>query len=779
MTNDYITDVIPLDYGLDLVEPKPVAQSGSLSNCLNYEITDRSGLRRIDGHERFDGRLGGEADTFWVVGFSTGTVGAGDILVIDTLGTVTAGETTAEEGAEVFGVVVESLTPTICVVAVINDGLFPVVRDTDGYVSSLAPTVVRQLFKANKTTKVLTALGAVASTRDIRLNATSEQNHYSQLETYKAYLRSTVDSLPGTVLATYTYKGVHFAVVNDGAGTSDMYYCASERVEAKDASISGLHGGWRQLDLGLIGEVTAGKGTGTNVVWNKVELGDEFRNFTGTPPTYYLTDGTSTFTCTLVSYYVKSGSIAAGNAVADVQIADLVKISGPASAPLAGYSLYISSTINESNRIATFSTNPTAQKLPGLTALQLANSRYQLMDSNFYATDNLGAVFGVSGASRPFWFNRDYFAYIYTQATESVFARHVERHSESLALGYPDGQVFLSVAGEPWNFDGEAGAYSNGFGHPVRGLLQLQGDTLAVFTSKKVAAIQGTTIDNYVPRVIAPKTGVVEYTVEQLGDAIFCSPSGVMTLSQSEKYGDFAGQPISFKVNPLLRPKTSKENRIVAATTVRNKNQYRVFAADGTVFTFTFREGKGFESTTQKYYVNRANNSDAEGREFIPAGLSSVLDENGEEYVLAAHYAPYSRSTSNYVYRLEVGWGFDGQSIPASFDVNWYFAQNPFMNKVLRKVRLDGISLGRATLGVRTAKDYDVGSLSSAVRASLPKRSEYIQIRDTPYTSMANVEERGLNISVKVEHLPELSNTEPPHTIQTLFMQFTGATSDA
>lgn len=778
MNNDYLTDIIPLDYGLDLVEPKPVAKSGSLSNCLNYEITDRSGLRRIDGYERFDGRIGGEADQFLTVGYSSGIVVVNDILVIDTLNTLTAGETTQEEGAEVFGVVVEALPFSRCVVAVINDGLFPVVRDSDGYVSNLAPTVVRALFKVNKPNKQLESLGNVVSVQDIRLAATSEQDHYADIEAYKAALRSQVTAPTGAVLATYTYKGIQYAIVDNATGASKIFFCASERVEAKNPNIPNMHGGWRSLDMGYKLLADSGKGVGGAVVWNKIEKGDEFRDFTAAP-TYWISNGTTTFTCTLVSYFIRSGSIAASNAVADLQIANLVRISGSGTEPGVGYSVYASATISEPNRICTLTATATEQILPSLQVIQLAKSRFQLMDSNYYALDGLGSVYGVSGAGRPFYFNDNYFAFVYTQATETAFARHVERHSESLALGYSDGQVVLSVAGEPWNFDGNAGAYANGFGHTIRGLLQLQGDTLAVFTSKKVAAIQGTTIDNYVPRILAPKTGAVEYTVNQLGDAIFCSPSGVMTLSQSEKYGDFAGEPISYKVNPLLRPKTAKEGRIVAATTVRNKNQYRVFSSDGTVFTFTFREGKGFESTTQRYYVNRNNNNDAEGREFIPMGLSSVLDENGEEYVLASHYAAYSRSVSNFVYRMEQGWGFDGQSIPASFDANWYFAQNPFMNKVMRKVRLDGISLGRATLGVRTAKDYDASNISSPVRASLPKRLEYIQIRDTPYTSMANVEERGLNIAVKVEHLPELSNTEPPHTVQTLFIQFTGAKSDA
>lgn len=777
--NDYLRDIIPLDFGLDLVEPKPLARSGSLSHCVNYEITDRSGLRRIDGFERFDGRLGGEADTFWRIGHAPATYALGDILAIDTLGTFTGSQTTASEGFELLGIIVAQESPTFSTIAVINDGLFPVSRDDDGYVTDLAAVAPYVLYRVNKNTKALAASGNLASVQDVRFASQSPQDHYNRLQAHKNYLRSTVSVLSGAVLATYTYKGIHYAVVNQGGNqTAKLFFCASETVEAVNPQLPTIHGGWRSLDMGHICAFVAGKNTGTNVVWNKIEKGLGFMGFAAAP-TYFLTDGASVFSATLVSYFISSGSLAAGNATGFLQFGDLVRLSGTAPLPGNNFGVFVTPTYTEANRISTVSGAFTAQVLPGLAPMQEASSRYVLMDNNFYATSGLGAIYGVSGASRPFYMNNRYFAYIFTQPTEAVFARHVDKISSALAVGYSDGRVSVSVPGEPWNYSGQDGAYEAGFGHPCRGLLQLQGDTLAVFTSKGVYAIQGTTTDNYTPRTLSPKVGTIEYTVEQLNEAIFVSPSGVMTLTQTEKYGDFAGEPISYKVNPLLRRKTSKEGHIITSTVVRAKNQYRVFAADGTVFTLTYREGKGFEPTTQKYYVGRNSNLDSAGREFIPRALSSVLDENGEEFILGAHYATYSRTTSNYVYRMERGWGFDGTSIPAEFSVNWYFARDPFINKVLRKVRVDGLSLGRASLAVRTAKDYNNEYSLTAVKCSIPRTTEYIQINETPYTGMASIEERGLNIAVKLEHLPEFSNVEPSHTVQTLFVQFTGAKPDA
>jgi hypothetical protein len=53
--DNYVTDSMVLDGGLDLVAAKLAIKAGSLSDCLNYEIVDRSGYKRIDGFEPFDG----------------------------------------------------------------------------------------------------------------------------------------------------------------------------------------------------------------------------------------------------------------------------------------------------------------------------------------------------------------------------------------------------------------------------------------------------------------------------------------------------------------------------------------------------------------------------------------------------------------------------------------------------------------------------------------------------------------------------------------------------
>lgn len=875
----YTTDVIPLAYGLDLVEPKPLADTGSLSLCKNYEITDKSGLRRIDGFERFDGRLGGECDRFWKISVSSpvGSASLGDVLAVDTFGAIgtTTGIPSSQLGVFVLGVVVEVVNSSTYIVGVINEELFPVQRDEDDFVTNLASGVVRKLFRLNKTNKTLVELGTISVVQDLRFYASNPDDQYNRKLTYMAYLRSTVQALPGPAVMTYHHKGIDYAAV--GAPTMELrgnqsgaivitslptttvgnsfnsatarllgyqiitingedrvtlsyedlntgswqaalanpgttvtgltgtigggaigsggralalfglgynpdqaviYYSADEQEQASNSLFSNIHPGWKQLDHGWTFSFNNGSSHSHHAdIIPKYERG----NGVPTPGvfTYWISDGTTTFTCELNTYALTSGGFATHNAAGTMQVTKVTRIAGTGQFFTTGFAIYDDPVIGPTHKVADITSVPSYNFLPGLSRLQAASSRYVLIDYNFYGLEELDAVYGANGASKAFYFNDDRLVFINDGGAATDYPRHIDRLSSSLALGYANGVVRASAVGEPWNFSGVDGAYEAAMGYPVRGLQAMAGDTLGVFCANGVFAIQGTNVDNYQKRTLLPRAGAIEYTVVSMGDIVFCSHAGVVALSQSDKYGDFVGVPISYKLSPLIRPKTSKRDAIVAAIPVRTKNQYKVFSADGDIFTFTFNEGKPVQGTTQTMYVGLTSLTDVIGREFVPLALSSILDHNGEETILASHYSPTSRSTSNFVYKLNAGWGFDGKAIPAEFNVNWYFAQNPFGNKIIRKIRVDGVSKGRSTLRITTAKDYENEYQSTLINASLPIRPEYIQINDTPYTTMANVAERGLNISVKVLHSPSIDFPEPPHTIQTLFIQFTPAKVDA
>ena len=51
--NQYLPAIIECKGGLDFTDPKLSANVGSLSECLNFEVSDRLGYSRIMGYEKF------------------------------------------------------------------------------------------------------------------------------------------------------------------------------------------------------------------------------------------------------------------------------------------------------------------------------------------------------------------------------------------------------------------------------------------------------------------------------------------------------------------------------------------------------------------------------------------------------------------------------------------------------------------------------------------------------------------------------------------------------
>lgn len=74
-------DFYPLAGGLDTMTPALMIDPGKCFDAQNYEPVITGGYRRIDGYERFDGRLSPTASVYWLLTIAqTGVVNVGDTL---------------------------------------------------------------------------------------------------------------------------------------------------------------------------------------------------------------------------------------------------------------------------------------------------------------------------------------------------------------------------------------------------------------------------------------------------------------------------------------------------------------------------------------------------------------------------------------------------------------------------------------------------------------------------------------------------------------------------
>ena len=529
---------------------------------------------------------------------------------------------------------------------------------------------------------------------------------------------------------------------------------------------------------------------------------------------YYFEDGAGDIcSADLVYYTVVEGDLRSGSAEGKMQLVNITPVSGGKRCILKGDTIHVANPPSAGNQVAKVDDNAgadtgdvgmTINGLPSLSALTTNDSRYQFITANFFARDDWDGFYGVSGAGQAFSFSEfdadedgteeQYVIKITTNSNEPTEdkPRHVAFHHYHLALGFNAGIVRFSVPGEPENFDGVAGASELGVGDKVTGLLQMRGATLGVFCENSIWAVQGVDASSFSTQVLAPSTGAIEYTVVDVGVPVFCDSRGISTLDQSEKYGDFLGQRMSYAISPWIIPRTQKSaslfsvanaSGVVCAIPARSKNQYRVFFKDGYVLCMSLNPDLSPEFTFSRYFIGQTAVSET-NKYMVPLAWSSQVDNNGEERIHVSHYSTESEVSATdgqYVYELDDGWSFDGKFIPRWVVTNWHYQGSPFTHATVRKARLEGQTKGYANLVISTASDYEDVYSTQTVDISLSIDKNRTPLSDfssdfRSCTNIANLAETGRNISFKIENtIPTgdtISDPQPPYVLQALLIQF-------
>lgn len=848
--SDMIPSPVPLNTGLDLSTAKLLVDPGSMLDGLNYEVVNELGYRRIDGFVPYDGSL-------TITDTPSTRIYTGHIL--DYTGVTTTITNVPYEDADgniigfMFSYEANGFDNNVIIRFMPFDGN----SHPDGFIPSESQSWTGDQIELDTFDSANPPGITQTEFQDFQdylrglvtnLPATAVGLHWFRDVLYAVvplyvlpYVASdnnqpvsivigdtvTQSSLGGTAL-------LRGQVVLEAAGVSTP--------ESGYLLISDVAGSWDSAGA-LTGAVTVGVGTisangsmftGRNsdycTLWKAIRpstfnvdptpttpgwvevadgysatvtlsgITDEFtavrRGGTVAASTYYAGDGAGVVELVLLDYFVIDGAFDTGTAEVVLQFAVPSLESGTHELDITTADDLFSDAA-ATTKLGDFTARMSLNYLPGIPSLRENSSRYGFVSANFYASEGLDGVYGVSGAGRAFTFtqNNESLTYIYTQADATLDKpRHVENHVLHLALGFKQGVVQLSVVGSPTNFSGLLGATEVGVGDRVTGLMSLTGATLGIFCESSVWSVVGTTVDAFDTQVILPKVGCIEYTLVNCGEPVFCNNHGIATLSSSANYGDFLGSKLSKKIAswllPRLRrgaPNTLNAAGIACAIPVREKNQYRLFFNNGDILTMTLRDEGGPAFTFQKYYMSviaGAPKSYTETIEetynaestIVPLAWTSQVDWQGKERIFVSHYNDDSATFTTKVFALETGDSFDGLYIPHFFDINWYVPGNPAMFHTLRRVRAYGMSRGLTSLSVHATgpqTDYffsgNVWS-TDTVPLDLP-RNNPIGIVDNlqPVTNITDLVARGLAVQVRVRG----SNTdydliEPTHVVQVL-----------
>lgn len=145
----------------------------------------------------------------------------------------------------------------------------------------------------------------------------------------------------------------------------------------------------------------------------------------------------------------------------------------------------------------------------------------------------------------------------------------------------------------------------------------------------------------------------------------------------------------------------------------------------------------------------------------------------------------YVKTGPTLVHELEKGWSFDGRYIPHFAELNWYFGDDPVTNKQVQKVRIHGLTKGRALLQLSVngmeadTLDY-LPYYTEPQFIDLPRKPYYVSSDFVSATNYVDSSNRGISLQMKFEgRNTNIELPEPSHVLQVLLLQSTPAGTGA
>jgi hypothetical protein len=203
-----------LQGGLDLQTPAISIAEGRCIDAQNYEPNIDGGYRRIDGHERTDGRALSSAQTYWIVAATI-------------TGTVTNGATLTGNSSGATGIVL---------------GVF--------YGTNIVLGRVSGTFLNGEALKISGAVVATATANSLAGSASSVSDDADYTLLAANDWRALIQPLPGSgpVRGVWIYKDTLYAFRDNVGGTAGLMYQATPT-------------GWQQVQFGYEIQFTAGAST--------------------------------------------------------------------------------------------------------------------------------------------------------------------------------------------------------------------------------------------------------------------------------------------------------------------------------------------------------------------------------------------------------------------------------------------------------------------------------------------------------------------------------------
>lgn len=683
MSDRIIPEAFALQGGLDLVSPALSLAPGVLIGCVNYEPDISGGYRRIGGIERLDGR-------------SRPSEAAYTVLSVTVSGTIAVGNTVTGVTSAATAVVLQINTDELIV------------------------SKVSGAFTVGETLNI--GGSPVAAVTRIALNGATTPSLHATYKNIAADLyRADIQAVPGSgpVRGVWLYDDEIYAFRDNAGRTAVVMHKATAS-------------GWSAITLGYQASVS---------LWHTIP-----------PDGTAITGHSSGATTTVRRAFARTGvlgSTAVGTLFCDAPTgtftaSELMRAStgSTASTPIAspgvvtqtahghaagqgviftggtlptglvaGTVYYVLATGLGTNTYQVAATpggtaiNFTGTDTPTHTAYRAyglidanpnqltfpAGGRYEFANYSFAGSSDAQRMYFISGTQSCCEWDGTTLVKIRSGMTNDK-PSHLEIHQNQLFLSFSASVQASSIA-NPYAWNILTGAAELGVGGSVTNLISQTGafsngsatGALQVTTDKSIHTLYGTSV-NWSLQVTSPNTGAYAHTAQALGNVFYLDPKGIMNLSTTSAFGDFITGTMSQLIQPFI---DSKRGLAVASCVVRGKSQYRVFFSDGTGIAMYMR-GTKLGGFTPFDYGDRT---------FLC--VESCVMADGTERILAA-------GNDGYVYELDCGTSFDGDSIRSHAFLAFNSNKSPRVSKRYRRSVLQ-VTCDN-TADVRVGYELDFGS---------------------------------------------------------------------
>jgi hypothetical protein len=687
-------DYRALKGGLDLVSPRISMDPGRCFDACNYEALTVGGYRRINGFERYDAQPSPTAAPYWTISATiTGTLTVG--------ATLTGGTSTAT------GRILVVSGTTIVLGRVV--GTF-----ASGEALKISGTTVAT------STSVATQRGALAPSDDADWRLLSAADR-----------RADIQQVPGSgpIRGVFVQNDTVYAFRDDGGGTHSILWKAVFGWVTVDFGQQMLVTQRRALTFQGITSITPG--TPTVVTWTAHGLaagdGIQFDNAVALPT------GLAPF----VTYYVVSpaantfniattpGGTAITGTGSVVNFPGIYLVTSPG--PLVGQTVYgatsgASGTVaavvlrggswggidptnfycnvvfvpgsvtgtfgsREALHIGSVGGAVVAQNNTGANATitRAAGGSVETVQGNLTGSVGSKKTYGADGVNQAFEFDGTTYAPISTGMVTDT-PNHVFEFRNYLFLAF-GASVQFSGVGKPYAYSVVLGAGEIAVGDNVTGFALLAatqaGAALGIFTSGRHYTLYGTSASNFVMVPSNSSIGFQLGTIQNVGNNVYgLTGNGLQALTTTLNYGDFEYAALSFFIEPLM---VARQGQGTASTTLKNKNQYRVFFSDGT--------GLMVGLTGEKLSG------------IMPLNYGKVVRCMTTTVLANQKEVTYFGSDDGYVYQDNVGTSFDGQPIEAWFRPAFNNLKSPRVRKQYRRGIFELVCDGYSQVNI----GYDLG----------------------------------------------------------------------